>query len=124
MASSISFIPQEVDLNGIYQGGTMLLICAATDADNNPIDMTGGSVQCIIRSAQVNTSTLIATPTVTWVNQSTGHFNLSLTSTQTLALNFTSAFWDCVFIDSNTPPNVYPLWWGNVTMQNTENASY
>jgi hypothetical protein len=124
MASTISFIPQEVDLNGIYQGGTILIICSANDANGNPVDMTGGSIQCVIRASQSNTSTLIATPTVTFVNQSHGLFNLSLSSMQTLAFNFSSAFWDCVFIDANAPPNVYPLWWGTVTLQNTENASF
>jgi hypothetical protein len=123
MALLLSFIPNEVDL-AIYQGGTIIVGCTCVDLSGNPVNMTGGSIQVTIRAAQSNSSTLIATPTVTWINQAAGIFNISLTDAQTEALSFSSAYWDAVYVDGNTPPNVLPLFFGTVTMQATENATY
>lgn len=114
---TISFVPQQWNLQ-LYQGGTVLLICAVTDANGNAINMTGGSIVAKIRASQSNSSTLLATFTVTWVAQSSGQFNLSLLATTTDAFTFGSAYWDCFYIDSNTPANYYPLLSGTVTLQN------
>jgi hypothetical protein len=113
----ISFIPQEQDL-ALYQGGPVNMTFTCTDGTGSPINMTGGSILATIRAGQSHSATLIATFTVTWVNQAAGIFTLSLTSTQTDAFAFQgNANWDCFFIDVSTPVNYNPLFWGVVTMQ-------
>jgi hypothetical protein len=115
----ISFLPQEADIQ-FYQGNTVLLICTATDANNNPINMTGGTIASKIRAQDTNSSTVLATFVVTWVSQTTGQFNLSLTAAITDAFNWQgTAYYDITFNDGNTPANVYTLAWGQVTLQNS-----
>jgi hypothetical protein len=114
----VSFVPTEQDLQ-FYQGAPVVMSFAVLDGNGNPVNMTGGTILATIRATQSRTGTLIATFTVTWVNQAMGQFTLSLTSAQTDAFTFSGqVFYDVFFQDNNTPQNDYPLVWGIVSLQN------
>lgn len=82
--------------------------------------MTGGSILATIRSVQAHSGgSLIATWTVTWLNQAAGQFSLFLSSATTDAFNWSgNAFWDVFYQDANSPVNDIPLVWGICTLQN------
>jgi len=72
----------------------------ATDAAGlNPIDITDNTFKAEIRESQSRSSTLIATFTVTIVNAVNGQISMSLTDTQTGAIERRQGFWDILRTD-------------------------
>ncbi len=116
--SLLSNVPQEQDIQ-LYQGAPWTWNFAVFDSNNNPVNMTGGSILATIRSTQAHSgNTLIATFTVTWTNQAAGQFTLSLTSATTDAFTFSgNVYYDVFYQDANSPQNDTPILWGVITMQ-------
>lgn len=107
----------------IYKGVTFkkTLYCRASD-QITPIDLTGLRFRLQIRAdysqdcAIANYVTLDSNDTSIVVTPLLGKIVLTIPSSITSLLNFTSAVYDLLFEDTSTPPNVEPLLRGTVTL--------
>jgi len=114
--SPINLIPEEQDLQ-LYQGGPVVINCAVYGFEQQP-NQHDGRARSSPRFVKLNPAhqPSIATFTVTWTNQATGQFTLSLTScTDRRIYILRQCVLGHVLSDTNSPINDYPLCWGVVT---------
>jgi hypothetical protein len=122
---TVNFTPTETDLT-LYQGNNVLIgPNALTTSTGSPMNCTGGTLLAQIRVSQNPTSALICAFTVTWINQSLGTFNLTISAATMASAPVAAAFatgngghWDLTYTDGNTPPNVTTFTYGTVSFIN------
>lgn len=116
----MSRVVPTLDVQEFYAGDTQIIYMTLTDASGDPIDVSGGTFDCEIRTERndedpVDSATLVATVACTFTTDGTdGMVTLTLTSAEAENMRpYRRLFWDLEYTESG---RVITMWQGIISV--------